>query len=115
MEKGFSHKPIFDFQDPFTRVVKAPTIRIILTLALTHKWLLIHVDVNNAVFHGDVYMTQPHGFKQCDEHGRVLVCRLNKALYGLKQAPRVWFKRFKHFFCLIPFSLLLLLEIVSCS
>lgn len=36
--KGFSKKLGFDFQYTFTPVVKAPTIRIVLTLTLTHKW-----------------------------------------------------------------------------
>lgn len=35
--KGFSQKLGFEFQDTFSPVVKAPTVRIILTLALTHK------------------------------------------------------------------------------
>lgn len=69
--KGFPKKRGFDFQDTFSHIVKAPTIRIILTLALTHKWLLRQVDVNNMFLHGelteDVYMIQSPGFEQCDE------------------------------------------------
>lgn len=96
----FPFKPEFDFQDTFSPVVKASTVHIVLKLALTHKWCLKKVNVNNAFLHGELneeeYRTQPPGFEQCDDNGRLLVCKLNKALYGLKQAPKAWFERFKH-------------------
>lgn len=72
-----SQKLIFYFQDTFSLVVKSPTVRIILTLARTHKRCLRQVDVNNALRHGElskeVYMTQPSGFKQCDESRQSLI------------------------------------------
>lgn len=93
MAKVFSQKPGFDFQDTSSPVFKTSAVRIILTLALTHKWILRQVDVNNAFLHGelnkDVYMTQSPEFEQCDKTGKVLICKLHKALYGLKQVPRV--------------------------
>lgn len=101
MAKGFSQKTGFDYQDTFSPVVKAPTICIILTLALTRKRLLKKVDVNNAFLHGElnevVYMTQPPGFEQCDQNCEAFVCKLNKARYGLREAPRAWFEHFKYF------------------
>ncbi|KAE8673817.1 hypothetical protein F3Y22_tig00111772pilonHSYRG00285 [Hibiscus syriacus] len=36
----------------------------------------------------DVYMQQPPGLEQVDEHGKALVYKLQKALYGLYYAPR---------------------------
>jgi hypothetical protein len=74
--------------------VDALTIRLILTIALTHQWSIQQLDVNDAFLNGileeEVYMTQPPGFVTSDSS---LVCKLNKALYGLKQAPRQWFER----------------------
>jgi len=77
----------------FSPVVKASTVRIVLSLAVINKWKLHQLDVNNAFLHGNlgepVFMEQPQGFRnpQLPNH----VCRLNKAIYGLKQAPRAWF------------------------
>ena len=77
-------------------MVKPVTIRVVLTLALSHGWKLFQIDMNNAFLDGllkeYVFMTQPLGFEVAY---RSLVWKLNKALYGLKQAPRQWFDRLK--------------------
>jgi histone deacetylase 1/2 len=92
--KGFNQEQGFDFKETFSPVVKPVTIRVILTLALSFKWDIQQIDVNNAFLNGvlqeEVYMTQPPGFNHSDKS---LVCKLHKALYGLKQAPRAWYER----------------------
>jgi len=94
--KGFHQIHGFDFHETFSRVVKPVTIRIVLTLALSHGWKLFQLDVNNAFLNGfleeSVFMIQPLGFEVANKS---LLCKLNKALYGLKQAPRQWFDRLK--------------------
>lgn len=76
-------------------------MRLILTLAVSRKWKLRQVDVNNAFLNGDlaedIYMKQPLGFEVVDDHGQPLACRLNKAIYGLKQALRTWFEKLRNF------------------
>ena len=80
-------------------MVKASTVRAILTLAVMQHWPLHELDVNNAFLNellsNPVYMEQPPGF--IDPRFPHHVCRLRKALYGLKQAPLAWFQRFNSF------------------
>jgi histone deacetylase 1/2 len=92
--KGFLQTPGFDFTETFSPVIKPVTIRLILTLAVTYKWSVQQIDINNVFLNGileeEVYMTQPAGFESSDKS---LVCKLHKSLYGLKQAPRAWYDR----------------------
>ena len=92
--KGFHQQAGSDFTETFSPVVKPVTVRTVLTIAVSNKWPIQQIDVNNAFLNGileeEVYMQQPQGFEASD---RTLVCKLNKALYGLKQAPRAWFDR----------------------
>lgn len=95
--KGYVQEAGIDYNDTFSPVIKAVTVRIVLTIAVTNNWKLHQVDFNNAFLNGvlseEVYMTQPPGFEQFTKSGQPLVCLLHKALYGLKQAPRAWFKK----------------------
>lgn len=88
-----------DFQETFSPVIKQPTIRIVLSLAVHYKWPIKQLDVSNAFLHGlldeEVYMKQPLGYK--DPQHPSFVCKLSKALYGLRQAPRAWFSAFSGF------------------
>ena len=94
--KGFHQQASSDFTETFSPVVKPVTVRTVLTLAVTHRWSIQQIDVNNAFLNGtleeEVYMQQPPGFEAAD---KTLVCKLNKAIYGLKQAPRAWFDKLK--------------------
>ncbi|KAH9648851.1 hypothetical protein KPL70_025766 [Citrus sinensis] len=86
-----------DFNETFSLVVKATTIRISLTFTVNNDWLLSQVDINNAFLISDltktVYMPQPEGFE--DKNRPNYICKLKKALYGLRQAPRAWFDKLK--------------------
>jgi len=94
--KGFHQVVGCDFNEAFSPVIKPVTIRLIIPLALTNKWDLFQLDVNNAFLNGHleqtIYMQEPQGFESSD---KTLVCKLQKALYGLKQAPRQWLDRLK--------------------
>ncbi|KAG8497686.1 hypothetical protein CXB51_007144 [Gossypium anomalum] len=99
--KGFSQHAGLDFQDTFSPVVRAATIRIVLAIAVMKGWALRQVDVNNAFLNGElseeIYMTQPPGFEEVGSSGQKLVCKLHKALYGLRQAPRAWFQTLRQY------------------
>ena len=77
-------------------MVKPPTVKIILSLAIQFNWPLKQLDVRNAFLHGflkeEVFMVQPPGY--VDPALPNHVCLLQKSLYGLKQAPWAWFERF---------------------
>jgi len=94
--RGFTQLPGLDFDETFSPVVKHGTIRLILTLGLSHGWSIKQLDVSNAFLHGDlqewVYLSQPPGFEDLSHPHHV--CHLHKALYGLKQAPRAWYMKF---------------------
>lgn len=45
--KGFSQTQGIDCSETFSPVVKASTIRVILSLAVMQRWIIKQVDVNN--------------------------------------------------------------------
>jgi hypothetical protein len=67
-------------------VVKAATIWLILSIAVSKGWSLRQLDVQNtflySVLKEEVFMKQPPGFE--DTSKPHFVCKLNKAIYGLK-------------------------------
>ena len=94
-----------DYSLTFSPVVKASTVRIVLSLAVLNQWPLHQLGVKNAFLNGHltetVYMEQPPGF--LDPKFPNHVCRLQKDLYGLKQAPRAWFQRLSSFLTTLGF------------
>ena len=96
--KGFKQRYGIDYEDTFSPVVKAATIRLVLSIVVSRGWSLRQLDVQNAFIHGvleeEVYMKQPPGFES--KSNPSFVCKLDNALYGLKQAPRAWFSRLSH-------------------
>jgi hypothetical protein len=93
--KWFKQQYRVDYKETFSLIVKAPTIRVILSLAISKGWMIQQLDVHNAFLHGfleeDVFMHQPPGYEEKSRPH--YVCKLDNVLYGLKQAPRAWYAR----------------------
>ena len=97
MAQGFTQNANVDYFETFTSIIKPTTIRLVLSIAISHGWSIRQVVINNAFLNGSlhevVYMKQPQGFEDPNRPNHV--CRLNKELYGLKQAPKEWFNKLK--------------------
>jgi hypothetical protein len=67
VEKGFKQWYGIDYEGTFSLVIKAATIQLILSIAVSKGWSLQLLDVKNAFLHGvleeEVYMHQPPGMR----------------------------------------------------
>ena len=72
------------------------TIRVLLSLAVSHGLLVHQMDVKTAFLNGElekeIYMDQPDDFVANGQEGNV--CKLLKSLCGLKQVPKQWHEKF---------------------
>jgi histone deacetylase 1/2 len=91
--KGFKQRYGIDYDDIFSPVFKHATICVVLSLAVSHNWVMRQLIAKNVFLHGileeEVYMRQPPGYESFVTPD--YMCKLDKALYGLKQAPRAWY------------------------
>ena len=95
--KCYTQKEGEDFFDTYSPVARLTTIRVLLSLAASHGFLVHQMDVKTAFLNGElkeeIYMDQPDGFVVPGQEGKV--CKLLKSLYGLKQAPKEWHEKFE--------------------
>lgn len=83
--KGFHQRSGIDYFEAFSPLVKPTTICIILSLAVSHGWMIKQLDVSNAFLHSDlddeIFMEQSPGFQ--DKMKLDHVFQLRRSLYGL--------------------------------
>ena len=96
MEKGYSKKLVFDYEETFSPVAMIKSTRIFLSIVAYYDFEIWQMDVKttflNSYLEENIYMMQPDGFIiEGQEH---MVCKLHKSIYGLKKASRSWNKHF---------------------
>ncbi|XP_078159603.1 putative mitochondrial protein AtMg00820 [Carex rostrata] len=52
--KGYNQEASIYYHETFSPVVKPTMIRVVLSLATSHKWPIRQLDVNNAFLYGDL-------------------------------------------------------------
>jgi hypothetical protein len=104
--KGFAQTAGVDFKDTFAPVVKMISIRLLLALSVTEKFILRQLDVNTAFPNAllpeseQIYMKIPPELKYAFPElvwSEDAYLRLLRALYGLKQASREWYETLSKF------------------
>ena len=84
--KGFKQTHVVDYDETFSHVAMLKSIRILLSIAVYYNYEIWQMNVKrtflNAKFLEDVYMTEPEGFVNPENVGKV--CKLQRSIYGLK-------------------------------
>ena len=99
--QGFSQRPGIDYEETYSPVVDAITLRYLVSLSAYHKLHMHLMDVVIAYLYGsldrDIYMKVPEGLKiskPSNEYSQGLYSvKLQRSLYGLKQSGRMWYNR----------------------
>ena len=90
--QGISQNFGCDYDETFSPVVRAESIRALLALSTQEDMHLHQMDVQTAFLNGElqeeVYMRQPEGYEVEEKEHQVR--KLHKSIYGLKQSPRCW-------------------------
>jgi hypothetical protein len=93
--RGYMQKYGLDYEETFAPVALMKSFRTLYAHAVSHRWKVWSLDVNNAFLYSPldkpVYMRHPPGYP-----GPPGTClKLKKSLYGLKNAGRDWSEHFR--------------------
>ncbi|KAL0403952.1 UNVERIFIED_CONTAM: Retrovirus-related Pol polyprotein from transposon TNT 1-94 [Sesamum radiatum] len=90
--KGYTQRPGVDFEETYSPLAMAKSIRIIFAIAAWYDYEIWQMDVKTTFLNGfveeEIYMDQPEGFTSVGEEQKVF--HLQRSIYGLKQASRSW-------------------------
>lgn len=90
--KGYTQRFGFDYTTTYSPVMKAKSMKLLLSIANTNGWEVVQHDFVRAFLNSDVdteiYIEQPEGFHDLDFPNHVW--KLKKSLYGLKQSGKLW-------------------------
>ena len=86
VEKGYTQKEGFDYEETFSLVAIIKSIRILLSIVAHMDYEIWQMDVKIAFLNGSleetIYMVHPEGFVAKVQEKKV--CKLQKSIYGLK-------------------------------
>ncbi|CAH9090012.1 unnamed protein product [Cuscuta epithymum] len=103
--QGFSQMPGIDYDETYSPVVDATTLRFLIGMSVFERLQMRLMDVVTAYLYGsldtDIYMRIPGGFKIPDAYSSksrdLFSIKLQKSLYGLKQSGRMWYNRLSEY------------------
>ena len=93
--RGCSQIMGLDYHETYSPVVKYPSLRYLLSIAVEKNLIVTHADVKTAYLYGDLeeetYVVPPPELLKPSEKGKVW--RLHKSMYGLRQSGRCWYAK----------------------
>ncbi|KAL4025796.1 hypothetical protein IC575_014202 [Cucumis melo] len=102
--QGFSQRPGIDYEETYSSVVDAITLRYLINLAVCENLDMHLMDVVTAYLYGslenEIYM-KIQGFKIPESYNsnsrELCSIKLQRSLYGLKQLGRMWYNRLSEY------------------
>jgi Reverse transcriptase (RNA-dependent DNA polymerase) len=103
--QGFTQIPGVDYEETYSPVVDAITLRFLISLTITENLQMRLIDVVTAYLYGsldnDIYMKVPEGLKMSEafksKPREIYSIKLKRSLYGLKQSGRMWYNRLSEY------------------
>jgi Reverse transcriptase (RNA-dependent DNA polymerase) len=103
--QGFTQIPRVDYEETYSPVVDAITLRFLISLTITENLQMYLMDVVTTYLYGsldnDIYMKvlerlkMPEAFKS--KPREMYYIKLKRSLYGLKQSGRMWYNRLSEY------------------
>ncbi|KAL0373983.1 UNVERIFIED_CONTAM: Retrovirus-related Pol polyprotein from transposon RE1 [Sesamum radiatum] len=88
--RGYTQRPGVDFEETYSLVAMAKSIRILLAVASWYDYEIWQMDVKTSFLNGfvkeEIFMDQSEGFTAVGEEQKV--CHLQRFIYSLKQASQ---------------------------
>jgi hypothetical protein len=96
--QGFYQKEGIDYFETFSPVLRAESLRFLISYAAQQNLVIHNLDVKNAFLQAqlaeEIYAEIPEFMNEFNVEKSKFVLKLNKSIYGLKQAGRVWNEKF---------------------
>ena len=103
--QGFSQRPGIDYEETYSLVIDAITLRFLISLATSKGLDMRLMDIITVYLYGsidnDIYMKIPEGFKLPEANNtkprNTCSIKLQQSLYRLKQSERMWYNHLNEY------------------